>query len=70
MRKDLRVGLGIGGVLLAVLVVALLVRSHGKDKKLAKADPSNQGDVIEGGEPAPPEGATGEPPVTAPPATR
>ena len=28
MRKDLRVGLGIGGVLLAVLIVALVVRTH------------------------------------------
>lgn len=54
MRKDLRVGLGIGGVLLAVLVVALIVRSHGKDKnKVAKVAEPNQTDLIDSGEPTP-----------------
>jgi len=55
MRKDLRVGLGIGGVLLAVLVVALIVRSHGKDKnKIAKVGPEGPIESIEGAEPTPP----------------
>jgi len=60
MRKDLRVGLGIGGVLLAVLVVALIVRSHGKDKtKIAKigGDTPAQTDPDGFGEPTPGEGA-------------
>ncbi len=34
MRKDLRVGLGIGGVLLAVMVVAVVVHSHLKRRAL------------------------------------
>jgi nucleoid-associated protein YgaU len=65
MRKDLRVGLGIGGVLLAVLVVALIVRSHGKDKtKIAKigGDTAVQTDP-DSGEPTPPvDGAQGTSP--------
>jgi nucleoid-associated protein YgaU len=62
MRKDLRVGLGIGGVLLAVLVVAIIVRSHGKDKtKLAKGDATVQTDPTDGtGEPTPPGDGTGQ----------
>ena len=55
MRKDLRVGLGIGGVLLAVLVVAIIVRSHGKDKRIAKGDTAVQPETGDGtGEPTPP----------------
>ena len=69
MRKDLRVGLGIGGVLLAVLVVAIIVRSHGKDKtRLAKVDPAAQPDTGEAtGEPTPPPGdGTGTQPNPSP----
>src|SRR4051812_5178791 len=68
MRKDLRVGLGIGGVLLAVLVVALIVRSHGKDKtKVAKGggETAIQGE-FETGEPTPGEGAQGTSPEGTP----
>ena len=74
MRKDLRVGLGIGGVVLAVLVVAIIVRSHGKDKKLAKGNdtvsPTDSGDFT--GEPTPsgdpqPPNATPEPGVSGAP---
>lgn len=39
MRKDLRIGLGIGGVLLAVLIVALIVR---KDQTPTPGDPNPQ----------------------------
>ena len=49
MRKDLRVGLGIGGVLLAVLVVALVVRSHTHQKtpdtKVVAVDKPDAGDT-------------------------
>ncbi len=49
MRKDLRVGLGIGGVLLAVLVVAVVVRSHTRQKvqdtKVAAVDRPDAGDT-------------------------
>src|SRR5688572_9936084 len=46
MRKDLRIGLGIGGVLLAVLIVSLIVRSNNKKhdtggQEVAQADGQN-----------------------------
>jgi nucleoid-associated protein YgaU len=60
MRKDLRVGLGIGGVLLAVLVVALVVRSHTRQKttdaKVAAVDKPDGGD---NSSPTPPPDSTG-----------
>lgn len=37
MRKDLRIGLGIGGVLLAVLIVSLVVRSNNNKKQAEQA---------------------------------
>lgn len=44
MRKDLRIGLGIGGVLLAVMVVALVVKSHTRQKALV-ADKTDKSDT-------------------------
>ena len=68
MRKDLRIGLGIGGVLLAVLIVSLVVRSN-NNKKLTEQANLDAGQVE--GEPAPPggedpslpAGAAGQPPT-------
>ncbi|HZN64019.1 MAG TPA: LysM domain-containing protein [Tepidisphaeraceae bacterium] len=42
MRKDVKIGLAIGGVLLAVLIVYLLVpKDPGKSEQYGQADPSN-----------------------------
>src|SRR5450432_4056845 len=54
MRKDLHVGLAIGGVLLAVLIVWGVVVNHGKQHKAVTLDttaPGNTGSEIP---PAPP----------------
>lgn len=49
LRKDLRIGLGIGAVLLLVLIVALIVKSNGKRTQLAETEttieePAHAGD--------------------------
>jgi nucleoid-associated protein YgaU len=44
MRKDLRIGLGIGGVLLAVLIVSLVVRSNNQKKQETQAIAQGQDD--------------------------
>jgi nucleoid-associated protein YgaU len=43
MRKDLRIGLGIGGVLLAVLIVTLVVRSNNQKKHDTQASAQGTG---------------------------
>lgn len=52
LRKDLRVGLGIGGVLLAIVIVALVVRSHNKSNNSVAQNTNDDQQVEEGTEPS------------------